>query len=62
MEKESTCNRCSACRNYTGTVQWAGSPLNPGKESSAASLIALAEKLISQRISPQTINKRAQLR
>lgn len=44
-----------------GTVQWAGSPLNPGKESSAAPLIALAENLISQRISTLTVNKRAQL-
>lgn len=45
-----------------GMLQWAGSPLNPGKESSAASLIALAEKIMSQRISSQTTNKRAQLR
>lgn len=44
-----------------GTVQWAGSPLNPGKESSAAPLIALAENSISQRIPTLTMNKRAQL-
>lgn len=44
-----------------GTVQWAGSPLNPGKESYAAPLIALAENSIPQRIPTLTMNKTAQL-
>lgn len=53
--------RSRARRNGTGRVQWAGNPLNPGKESYAAPLIALAENSISQRIPTLTMNKRAQL-
>lgn len=55
------CTQSRACRNGMGMVQWAGSLLNPGKESSAALLIALAENSVSQRIPTLTMNKRAQL-